>query len=390
MGDRAGRASGDGGAWRPSSTGIQAARCRSSASPARTGRRRPRIYYAPCSNRREKNAGSSVRSPTRSATSELPASRTTPEAPDVQRMFRQMVDAGCGACVMEVSSHALALRRVDGTAFAAGVFTNLTRDHLDYHGDMESYFAAKRRLFEMLPPGAPRVINLDDPRGESLRKAADTVGDLRDQQAGRCDARSPHADLRRPRIRRAHAEGQRARQVEAGRATQCLQHARDRRDGHRAGYPGGRHRARPRQPHRSARTFRAGVVEPGRHHRRHRLRAHRRRAQEPARNGAAAGASPRHHRVRVRRRSGSHQAAADGRGCREAQRHRRDDVRQPAHGRSRAHHRGDQARSARRVRSRRRDLHDSSIARKRFSSRSRKPSPAIWCCSPAKGTNRRR
>jgi UDP-N-acetylmuramoyl-L-alanyl-D-glutamate--2,6-diaminopimelate ligase len=102
---------------------------------------------------------------------EQPASRTTPEAPDVQRMFRQMVDSGCSACVMEVSSHALALRRVDETKFACGVFTNLTRDHLDYHGDMESYFAAKRRLFDMLPPGAPSVINLDDPRGETLRKA---------------------------------------------------------------------------------------------------------------------------------------------------------------------------------------------------------------------------
>ena len=101
---------------------------------------------------------------------ELPASRTTPEAPDVQRMFRQMAEAGCGACVMEVSSHALALRRVDETRFAAGVFTNLTRDHLDYHGDMESYFQAKRRLFEMLPAEAPSAINLDDPRGESLRK----------------------------------------------------------------------------------------------------------------------------------------------------------------------------------------------------------------------------
>jgi UDP-N-acetylmuramoyl-L-alanyl-D-glutamate--2,6-diaminopimelate ligase len=101
---------------------------------------------------------------------ELPASRTTPEAPDVQRMFRQMVDAGCEACVMEASSHALSLRRVDATAFAAGVFTNLTRDHLDYHGDMESYFASKKRLFEMLPPGAPAVVNLDDPRGESLRR----------------------------------------------------------------------------------------------------------------------------------------------------------------------------------------------------------------------------
>jgi UDP-N-acetylmuramoyl-L-alanyl-D-glutamate--2,6-diaminopimelate ligase len=105
---------------------------------------------------------------------ELPAARTTPEAPDVQRMFRQMVDAGCRACVMEVSSHALALRRVDDTLFAAGVFTNLTRDHLDYHGNMESYFAAKRRLFDMLPPGAPAVINLDDPRGDSLRKAVAT------------------------------------------------------------------------------------------------------------------------------------------------------------------------------------------------------------------------
>ncbi len=103
---------------------------------------------------------------------QLPASRTTPEAPDVQRLFRQMVDAGCEACVMEVSSHALALRRVDDTRFAAGVFTNLTRDHLDYHGDMESYFSAKKRLFTMLPDGAPSVINVDDPRGETLRKLA--------------------------------------------------------------------------------------------------------------------------------------------------------------------------------------------------------------------------
>jgi UDP-N-acetylmuramoyl-L-alanyl-D-glutamate--2,6-diaminopimelate ligase len=105
---------------------------------------------------------------------ELPAARTTPEAPDVQRMLRQMVDAGCRACVMEVSSHALALRRVDDTVFAAAVFTNLTRDHLDYHGNMESYFAAKRRLFDLLPPGAPAVINVDDPRGDSLRKAVST------------------------------------------------------------------------------------------------------------------------------------------------------------------------------------------------------------------------
>jgi UDP-N-acetylmuramoyl-L-alanyl-D-glutamate--2,6-diaminopimelate ligase len=99
---------------------------------------------------------------------EIAATRTTPEAPEVQGFMRQMVDAGCGACVMEVSSHALALRRVDGIRFAAGVFTNLTRDHLDFHHDMESYFAAKRRLFEMLPADAPSVINVDDPRGSTL------------------------------------------------------------------------------------------------------------------------------------------------------------------------------------------------------------------------------
>ncbi|MCC7416497.1 MAG: UDP-N-acetylmuramoyl-L-alanyl-D-glutamate--2,6-diaminopimelate ligase [Acidobacteria bacterium] len=99
------------------------------------------------------------------------AARTTPEAPHVQAMLREMADRGCGACVMEVSSHALALARVDGVSFAAGVFTNLTRDHLDFHGDMEAYFQAKRRLFEMLPPSAPAVVNVDDPRGALLALA---------------------------------------------------------------------------------------------------------------------------------------------------------------------------------------------------------------------------
>jgi UDP-N-acetylmuramoyl-L-alanyl-D-glutamate--2,6-diaminopimelate ligase len=96
------------------------------------------------------------------------AAHTTPEAPDLQLMLREMADRGCGACAMEVSSHALALARVDGMRFAAGVFTNLTRDHLDFHEDMEAYFRAKRRLFEMLPRDAPSLINADDPRGAGL------------------------------------------------------------------------------------------------------------------------------------------------------------------------------------------------------------------------------
>ena len=99
---------------------------------------------------------------------EREASRTTPEAPDVQQLLDEMIRQGCSSAVMEVSSHALALKRVDGMRFAAGIFTNLTRDHLDFHEDMENYFQAKRRLFEMLPDDAPGIINLDDPRGASL------------------------------------------------------------------------------------------------------------------------------------------------------------------------------------------------------------------------------
>ena len=103
---------------------------------------------------------------------EREATRTTPEAPDMQAMLRVMVDRSCRAAVMEVSSHALALRRVDGTRFAAGVFTNLTRDHLDFHRDMEAYAIAKRRLFEILPQGAPGIVNADDPRAPMFIEAA--------------------------------------------------------------------------------------------------------------------------------------------------------------------------------------------------------------------------
>ncbi len=104
----------------------------------------------------------------RTGAEERDAVRTTPESVDIQQMLREMVSHQCGACAMEVSSHALSQRRVDQTRFAAAVFTNLTRDHLDFHGDLESYFAAKRRLFEMLGPDAVAVINIDDPRGASL------------------------------------------------------------------------------------------------------------------------------------------------------------------------------------------------------------------------------
>jgi UDP-N-acetylmuramoyl-L-alanyl-D-glutamate--2,6-diaminopimelate ligase len=107
----------------------------------------------------------------------LSGSRTTPEAPDLQAQLAGMRAAGVRAVAMEVSSHALALHRVDGTRFAVSAFTNLGRDHLDFHGTVEAYFQAKARLFE--PQRTARaVVNLDDPHGRLLRDAAlvPTVG----------------------------------------------------------------------------------------------------------------------------------------------------------------------------------------------------------------------
>ncbi|PYS42924.1 MAG: hypothetical protein DMG14_02570 [Acidobacteria bacterium] len=99
------------------------------------------------------------------------AERTTPEAPDLEKLFRQVVDAGWQHAVMEVSSHAIQMKRVAGLQFEVAVFTNLSRDHLDFHGDMESYFQAKRKLFEGINGVRPRVmvLNADDSRYEDLR-----------------------------------------------------------------------------------------------------------------------------------------------------------------------------------------------------------------------------
>jgi UDP-N-acetylmuramoyl-L-alanyl-D-glutamate--2,6-diaminopimelate ligase len=109
----------------------------------------------------------------------LPGVRTTPEGPDLQRLLRRMRDRDVAAVAMEVSSHGLDLRRVDGTRFAVAVFTNLSQDHLDWHRDMESYFRAKARLFtaELAERG---VIFLDGPWARRLREITEipvtTVG----------------------------------------------------------------------------------------------------------------------------------------------------------------------------------------------------------------------
>ena len=99
----------------------------------------------------------------------LPAHRTTPESYEVQELLREMADAGCTHVVMEASSHALVLHRLDGIPFRAGIFTNLTQDHLDFHGTMEAYRDAKGLLFRQC---AAAVLNLDDEAG---RYYAETV-----------------------------------------------------------------------------------------------------------------------------------------------------------------------------------------------------------------------
>ncbi len=106
----------------------------------------------------------------RIAGEELTARHTTPEASDIQRMLAQAVSAGCRSAVMEVSSHAIELHRADGLNFTVAVFTNLTRDHLDYHSTMESYFAAKEKLFNGELGSEPliSVINADDEYGVKL------------------------------------------------------------------------------------------------------------------------------------------------------------------------------------------------------------------------------
>ncbi len=107
-----------------------------------------------------------------------PVERTTPEAVDLQATFRRMVASGDAACVMEVSSHALELHRADAIDFDCAVFTNLTQDHLDFHGTLDEYFAAKRMLFAPRAGNPPRAaaINVDDPWGRRLAQELIDLG----------------------------------------------------------------------------------------------------------------------------------------------------------------------------------------------------------------------
>ncbi len=105
-----------------------------------------------------------------------PATHTTPDAVAVQRLLREMADAGCDFVFMEVSSHALVQGRTNGCRFAGGVFTNISHDHLDYHGDMLSYINAKKLLFDGLDRNAFALVNADDKRGEVMLQNTRATG----------------------------------------------------------------------------------------------------------------------------------------------------------------------------------------------------------------------
>ena len=165
--------------------------------------------------------------------------RTTPEAIDLQRTFAEMLDAGDGACVMEVSSHALELHRADAIHFAAAIFTNLTQDHLDFHETMEDYFNAKRRLFgdgEAAPRG--------DQRRRSVRQAAG--GDARPRRSRSGPATRPpteraavETDISGSRFTVETPDGRLAPELAAARALQRAQRPRRARGGARARRPRG-------------------------------------------------------------------------------------------------------------------------------------------------------
>ncbi|MCB0717111.1 MAG: UDP-N-acetylmuramoyl-L-alanyl-D-glutamate--2,6-diaminopimelate ligase [Bacteroidetes bacterium] len=111
----------------------------------------------------------------RSGRETLPSTHTTPDAAALHSLLAQMRDAGCSRCAMEVSSHALVQERVAGVNFRCAAFTNLTQDHLDYHGTMDAYLAAKKRLFDGLSADACAVTNLDDPAGRQIVGGTDAV-----------------------------------------------------------------------------------------------------------------------------------------------------------------------------------------------------------------------
>ena len=128
---------------------------------------------------------------------ELPATHTTPDPLELNRLLVQMTDAGCEFCFMEVSSHAVVQNRVRGLHFAGGIFTNLTHDHLDYHKTFAEYLKAKKGFFDILPASAFALVNIDDKNGPVMQQncpAHRRTYSLRNKADYHCRIIEPHMD----------------------------------------------------------------------------------------------------------------------------------------------------------------------------------------------------
>lgn len=128
---------------------------------------------------------------------EVPATHTTPDQVELNRLLREMVDEGCDYCFMEVSSHSVVQNRIAGLTFKGGVFTNLTHDHLDFHKTFDAYLAAKKRFFDTLPSGAFAIVNTDDRNGNVMvqnSKASIKTLALKNQADFQCKIIENHFD----------------------------------------------------------------------------------------------------------------------------------------------------------------------------------------------------
>ena len=243
-----------------------------------------------------------------------PAAQTTPEALDVQPLLRRWSPAGNHSCVMEVSSHALALRRVAGVAVRRGGCSPICRrDHLDFHRAMQSSYAAKRRLFEEVGrrQSAPAWSTRRRRRRRLIVAACRPAGHLRHPSArprrGRATLTMTLPGVPSPRRRRAARCASASPLVGAPTSTTCSR-------------PGGRRWPSGCRPDAIARRaaalrgvpgrLRGGLDAARRLHGRRRLRPHRRRAEQRAGGAAGAAAAPPHHRLRLRRRPRRDQAPA--------------------------------------------------------------------------------
>lgn len=124
----------------------------------------------------------------------IPATHTTPESLELNQLFAEMVAKGCSVAVMEVSSHSLAMHRVHGLDFSAGVFTNLTQDHLDFHGSMDRYFEAKQMLFDGMTSSSFVIVNSDDSYGARIAERS-KAKKLTYGVRSRADVRARSVDL---------------------------------------------------------------------------------------------------------------------------------------------------------------------------------------------------